>query len=86
VLLLLDLRLVSADDVNLLSPVRGELRNVLGRPPSVLGKFGDDLEPIGPVLFQSSADREKSSPVLKESSQSRFQLESSRFGLAQVTE
>jgi hypothetical protein len=65
VLLLLAVRLVSARDLNLLSPVRGELRDVVGRLPPVLGEFRDDLERIIPSLFQSSADREKSSPVLK---------------------
>ena len=67
VLLLLDVRLASADDLDLLSAVRSELRNLLGRFPPVLGEFRH-LEPIVPFLFQSSADREKSSP-LKESSQ-----------------
>ncbi len=68
-LLLLDVRLVSSDDRNPLSPVRGELRNLLGRPRPDGGKLRDDLKRIVPSLFQSSADGDKSSPVRNESSQ-----------------
>jgi hypothetical protein len=67
--LLPDVRLVSADDLDILSAVRGELRDLLEKPPPVRGEFRDDLEPIVPFLFQSSAYRGKSSPFLKESSQ-----------------
>jgi hypothetical protein len=68
-LLLVDVRLVSSDDRNPFSPVMVELRNLLGRPRPDAGKLRDDLKRIVHSLFQSSADGDKSSPVLNESSQ-----------------
>jgi hypothetical protein len=93
VLLLLVVRVISTDDLDLFSSDRSEPRDPLRGHRHDRGKLQDDLQSIFPSLVQSSGDREKSShvlkksaPVLKESSPSGFQLSSARSGVAAVTE
>ena len=95
VVLLLDVRRVSTDDVDLFadgidgprdrlphsSPVLDRLRENVGKFSDHLKQLRDDVKQLRDVVKQSRDDVEKSSHYVKESSQRRFGPQSSSSGL-----
>jgi hypothetical protein len=93
VLLLPDVRIASADDLNLFSPALEGLVDRPRQPPHVLDGLREDVEESSHHLCERRDDRDQSSDdVVKsshygdESSQRRFQLESARCGPTAVVE
>jgi hypothetical protein len=82
---LFDVRLVSTDELNLLSPVLPSLQAFLEKPRALLEGLRPDLEKILPRLSELRDDLEESSEGIKQSSERRFRLESDRSGSTAVT-
>jgi SMC interacting uncharacterized protein involved in chromosome segregation len=95
VVLLLDVRRVSTDDVNLFADVLDDLRERLPQSSPALDQLREDVEKVSDHVKelrdhvkelrdhvkQSRDDVEESSHDVKESSQRRFGLQSSSSGL-----
>jgi predicted nucleic acid-binding Zn-ribbon protein len=83
---LFDARLVSTDDLNLLSPVLQPLQAFLEKARALLEELRADLDEILPRLSKLRDDLEESSACIKKSSERRFRRQSDRSGSAAVTE